>query len=112
HPSAPLLLDIQQQLGIVQANLAILLDDRGRASEQRAKIYEKLAELSSRLLRVEGLTPRVEKLERLLEALERDRQRIMGAAHVAGWLGRGGYVVLGVVLSASMWIIDHVFFRR
>ena len=39
-----------------------------------------------------------EQLEELLHSLDRDRQRIMGGARVATWIGRAGYVMLGALV--------------
>ena len=72
------------QIGIVQSNLAILLEDRGRASEARSKIYEKL-----------------EKIEGRVDALESK------ADHAAGiwWAMRALWVMIsGGVLTGLIWL--------
>jgi len=44
----------------------------------------------------------------MVERVEHDRQRILGGAQTANWLGRVMYVAIGAVISALAWLIERI----
>jgi hypothetical protein len=113
-PDKTLLLELLQQqgaaaaqLGIVQANLALLLEDRGRAAESRGRIYDKLEKVDDRVARCEAVIPTVERITPLVDQLERDRQRVIGGGHVARGIAKSLWMLLGAAGAAVGWLLHE-----
>lgn len=65
---------LAQQVNIVQTNVSILLEDRGRASESRKSIHEKLDAQGNRLTaceeQLDNILPTIKRLEETVDRLE------------------------------------------
>lgn len=105
---------VAQQLGILSSNVAMLLDDRGRASASRARLHEKIDDVTGQIGAINGrVIACEEKIGGMaghgarLATLETDRDGRRAIAGFVKRLGSGGYAVAGAIGAVLIGIVHQ-----
>lgn len=115
-----ILLDVYEELGRLGANVQILLDDRGRASDSRREMHEKIDHVDDCLHRkieevktsidavkaqIAPVIKTVSELEPVVKELNTKRQQVIGAVWGVTWVGRIAWFLIGVLGTALGFLI-------
>lgn len=115
-----ILLDVYEELGRLGANVQILLDDRGRASDSRREMHEKIDHVDDCLHRkieevktsidavkaqIAPVIKTVSELEPVVKELNTKRQQVVGAVWGVTWVGRAAWLAIGALGTTIGWLI-------
>lgn len=99
--------NIASQIGLLQGNVNILIEERGRASESRARLYEKMEDVDRRLDAFEVVKKTVDRIAPLVDAQERVRADGLAVRSFGRRIFTKGWAGVAAIAAACGWLANE-----